>query len=86
MKIEEEKTKSIIISHDQLRCKLVINDRIIEQVMQIDYLGTRFTSNSRGDEEIDHQLMKARIAGSMNNFISVSYTHLFNNKCMNIYV
>lgn len=33
-KITEEKTKSITISHDPLTCKLVIYDRIINQVMQ----------------------------------------------------
>ena len=47
MKVAEVKTKSITISR-----KLVINDRIIEQIMQIDYLGTRLTSNSRADEEM----------------------------------
>ena len=46
LKIAEEKTKSIKISHDPLRCKIVINDRIIEQVIQVDYLGTRLTSNN----------------------------------------
>ena len=38
---------SITISYDPLRCKLVINCRIVEQVMQTEYLGTRLTSNNR---------------------------------------
>ena len=33
MKIAEAKTKSVGISHDPLKCNLVISDRIIEQVM-----------------------------------------------------
>ena len=37
--------------------------------MQIDYLGATLTSNNGADEEIEHQLMKARIAGCMNNLI-----------------
>lgn len=51
MKIAE-KTKLITISHDPLRGKLVISDRIVEQIIQIGYLGTRLTSNSRTDEEV----------------------------------
>ena len=47
-----------------------MNDRIIEHVMQLDYLETRITSNKRTDEKIENQWMKAkRIAGSMNNLI-----------------
>lgn len=49
-KIAEEKTKSTTISHHQFTCKLVINDRIIEEIMQIDYLELKFTSNNRVDE------------------------------------
>lgn len=36
-------------------------DRVIEQVLQIGgYLGTRFTSNNRADEEIEHKLMSKK--------------------------
>ena len=49
MKIAEEKTKSITISHYRFRCKLVVNDRVIE-LMQIDNLGTRVTSNNSGGQ------------------------------------
>lgn len=54
------KIKSITISHDQLTCKLVDNEMIIEQVMQINYLGGRLPNNVRVNEEMMHQFMKAK--------------------------
>lgn len=70
MKIAEQKTNSIVILNVPLWCIFVINDRIIDQVSQIDFLGTRLTSINSADEEIEHQLMKVkRIAGCMTNLI-----------------
>ena len=45
---------------------------IIEQVMQVDYWGTKLTSKNRPDEEVKHQLMKARrSSGCMNNLYEI---------------
>ena len=53
MKTAEQKAKSITISHGPLGCKVVINDRIIEQVMQVDNIGTRLANNNKAYEEIE---------------------------------
>ena len=77
MKKEEEKTQSITISHAPLTRTLAINDGIIEQVMQIDYLGRRLISSNRTDEEKEHQLAKPRrIDECMNNHL------IWNNNCL----
>lgn len=52
MKVAKDKTESVITSYKPLRWKLITNDKIIEQVMCIDYLVTIITSNSRADVEI----------------------------------
>lgn len=41
MKIPEEKTKSNIVYLDPIRCKQIINDKVIKQVMKIEYLRRR---------------------------------------------
>ncbi|XP_045479803.1 uncharacterized protein LOC123684554 [Harmonia axyridis] len=64
MLISTEKTKSLVISKDPIRCKLVVNDRIIEQVMNIKYLGVEITSDGNNNKEARQQVMKgARISG-----------------------
>lgn len=37
---EENQTKSLSISYKPLRCELVVTNKIIEKVMQIEYIGT----------------------------------------------
>ena len=44
MNIGNEKTKSMTIAKIPLRCKLVNDDQIIDQVLQIKYLGIDKTS------------------------------------------
>lgn len=64
IKIADVKTKSITYFHEPCRCKLLINDKIIEEVIEIGYLGTKFGSNNKADVEVEHQLTKGnRIAG-----------------------
>lgn len=41
----------------------MINEKIIEQVMQIHYLQIRLTSTNREDTEIRHQLTKEKRTG-----------------------
>ena len=40
--------------------KLVIKNRIIEEIMQIVHLGTRRPSNNSADEQIEQKFKKAR--------------------------
>lgn len=70
MKISAEKTKSVVISKEPIRCKLEIDNQIIEQVMAIKYLGIKLTYNNNIEEEVKEQTLKAnRIAGCLNDTI-----------------
>lgn len=39
MAISVQKTKSLVVAKNPIRCKLAVNDQIIEQVMTFKYLG-----------------------------------------------
>lgn len=70
MRISTQKTKCITISKEPLRCKLAINEYLIEQVMEIQYLGVTITSDGRSIKEAKEQSIKAnRIAGCLNHSI-----------------
>lgn len=70
MKISAEKTKSVVISKEPIRCKLEIDGQMIEQVMSVKYLGIKLTYNNDIEEEVREQTMKAnRIAGCLNDTI-----------------
>ncbi|XP_044744651.1 uncharacterized protein LOC123306625 [Coccinella septempunctata] len=70
MKISAEKTKSVVISKEPIRCKLEIDGQMMEQVMSVKYLGIKLTYNNDIKEEVREQTMKAtRIAGCLNDAI-----------------
>lgn len=43
---------------ESIRCRLMISKRIIEQVMQIEYLVTRIISDDSGDRETEHHYQR----------------------------
>lgn len=55
MSISAETTKTIVKSKEPIRCQLLINNTIIEQV---DYLGLKLSSNGGVEEEIQRQVNK----------------------------
>ena len=52
MKISTEKTKSMVIFKESIRCKLVVYDKSIEQVMSFKYLGVKTTSSRNLPKEV----------------------------------
>jgi hypothetical protein len=70
MKIAKEKTKSMTIVKIPLRCKLVNDDQLIEQVLKIRYLGIDITSQGLLEDEVKYQINKAnRISGCLNDTV-----------------
>ena len=70
MEISATKTKSMVIAKNPIRCKLELEGKIIEQVMNFTYLGVKITSDGNLQDEVDTQLMKAyRVAGCLRDFV-----------------
>lgn len=70
MKISAHKTKSLVVAKNPIRCKLTINDQMIEQVMSFKYLGIEITYCQDRKTEVVHQTMKAaRIAGCLRELV-----------------
>ncbi|XP_050457558.1 uncharacterized protein LOC126854663 [Cataglyphis hispanica] len=68
--ISVPKTKSLVIAKEPIRCKLTINDEIIEQVMSFKYLGVEISSNQDRKKEVQGQIDKAaRISGYLKEII-----------------
>lgn len=61
MSISIEKTKSMTIAKEPLRCKLVIEDKPIEQVMQFKYLGMNISSDHDPTKDLRGQINKAAV-------------------------
>ena len=61
MKISIPKKKAKAVSKEPVRCKLEINGRIVEQVMEFNYLGVNVTSSGNLVKEIKTQAQKAAI-------------------------
>ncbi|XP_055389934.1 uncharacterized protein LOC129618927 [Condylostylus longicornis] len=61
MQIATEKTKCLTVSKTPLRCKLVVHDKPIEQVMCFKYLGVNITSCRDLRTEIKGQANKASL-------------------------
>lgn len=59
MTISTEKTKSITFAKDPVRCKLVVQDKIIEQVSQFKYLGMDLSSHHDPAKDLRSQINKA---------------------------
>lgn len=70
MAISKDKTKTMVVAKDPIRCKPVLNNYIIEQVMRIKYLGAEITSQGNTLNEVQEQITKAnRISGCLNGTI-----------------
>ncbi|CAG9835898.1 unnamed protein product [Diabrotica balteata] len=70
MVISTQKTKTIVISKESIRCKLEIDGVSIEQVMETNYLGITLSSYGDVEKEVKNQVQKAnKIAGCLNNTI-----------------
>ena len=52
MKISIDKSKAITISKDPIRCKLEIHGKMVEQVMEFNYLGVNITSSGNLVKEL----------------------------------
>ncbi|XP_055389323.1 uncharacterized protein LOC129618543 [Condylostylus longicornis] len=70
MEISVAKTKSLVIAKEPLRCKLAVNDKIIEQVMSFKYLGVEVSACQNRNKENMQQLNKAaRVSGCLSDII-----------------
>ncbi|XP_045461035.1 uncharacterized protein LOC123671322 [Harmonia axyridis] len=70
MQISITKIKSMVISKEPERCKLVIADQPIEQVMSFSYLGVEISSNQDRKHEVRKQADKAcRVVGALRDVI-----------------
>jgi hypothetical protein len=66
MQINTDKTKNLVVSKEFIRCKLVANDRPIEQVRRFNYLGAEIAIEGDLKSEVFKQVCKAAfIYGSM---------------------
>lgn len=70
MKVSAAKTKSMVVSRNPIRCKLEVDGKMIEQVMEFKYLGALLTSaKDLGTEVRDQALKAARVAGCLNEMV-----------------
>lgn len=70
MVISTEKTQSMVISKEPIKCKLMVNDKTIEQVMIYKYLGIETSSDRNIIKEVQAQTNKAnRISGYLRDII-----------------
>lgn len=70
MTISTEKTKSMVIAKEPIRCKLEIERAMIEQVMEFKYLGAQISSQSNLYKEVRQQAQKgARISGCLRDIV-----------------
>ena len=66
MQVSVEKTKSLVVSKEPIRCKLEFKNRVVEQVMPFKYLGCHVTSDrNRYNEVKDQTIRGARISGCL---------------------
>lgn len=76
MEISIQKTKSLVVAKNPVRCKLIVNDQAIEQVMTFTYLGVEISSSQDRKTEVLQQSKKAaRMAGCLRDLV-------WNNKYM----
>nr|XP_018910888.1 PREDICTED: uncharacterized protein LOC109039726 [Bemisia tabaci] len=70
MKVSAAKTKSMVVSRNPIRCKLEVDGKMIEQVMELKYLGALLTSAKDLETEVQDQALKAaRVAGCLNEMV-----------------
>jgi hypothetical protein len=66
MEINTDITKTLVVSKEPIRCKLVVNDRPIEQVRRFYCLGVEIRSEGDLKSEVLKQVSKAgSISGSI---------------------
>jgi hypothetical protein len=58
--ISTQKTKPMTTAMEPPRCKLFINGKTTEKVMEMAYLGIELTSNKNLDQEVAAQTVKAK--------------------------
>lgn len=61
MKVSIPKTKSMVISKELIRCKLAIDDQLIEQVFSFNYLDINTSSSRDVTKEVRSQVNRASI-------------------------
>jgi hypothetical protein len=70
MKISIHKTEDLSISEETIRYKLEIDGRIIEQVIEFNYLVVNMTSSGNLVKEIKTKTQKAaRVAACLNDLV-----------------
>ncbi|XP_048516533.1 uncharacterized protein LOC125502453 [Dendroctonus ponderosae] len=70
MQISIEKTQSMVISKDPIRCKLVVSEHIIQQVMNFNYLRLQVSSSRGTVNKVENQIRKAvRVSGCLRDII-----------------
>lgn len=50
--ISSKKTKSLVIAKELIKCKLVVQEKIIEQIVEIEYLDMRTSSDGKLEDEV----------------------------------
>jgi len=60
MSIAINKTKSLVVAKEPRRCKLAVNDEIVEQVMPFRYLEVEITAHQDKRSEVKNQTDKNR--------------------------
>jgi hypothetical protein len=68
--ISNQKTKTMVIAKQPIRCKLVNDNEIIEKTSEVNYLGIKLMSDGNTEREVCEQLMKAnRITGCLDDCV-----------------
>ena len=66
MEISIPKTKSIVVAREPRRCKLVVNNEIIEQISEFIYLGVKISAHENLLNSLRNQIYRSlRIAGAL---------------------
>jgi hypothetical protein len=70
MEISLSKTKSLIISRNNIKCEVKLRETIIEQVSKFNYLGAEISAKRDLKQEVRTQAMRAaRISGCLYNLM-----------------
>ena len=70
MQVSVEKTKSLVVSKEPIRCKLEFKKRMVEQVMAFKYLGCHLTSDRNLYNEVKDQAIRgARMSGCLKDIV-----------------
>ena len=70
MEISLSKTKSLVISRNNINCEVKLRDTAIEQVPKFNYLGAEISANRDLKQDVRTQVTRAaRISGCLYNLI-----------------